>query len=228
MKKLLYYIYHFFYLALNWNPLLAIFISWHEAKRGPRYNINTIKRAELEKFTIAEGDISKSSPYEAVNYYILEDLLKNFRMFFPGEKSLVDVGSGKGRVLVVAAHFGFTQITGVDFAKELCKEAEKNIEKIKTKFPDVSFRIIWKNILNYQLGPDDKVFFLFNPFNKEILEKFVDNIELSVKKHPRPVYFIYASPKHKEVLVEKKFDIVYHVKKMKFLKGLIAVKMNTG
>ena len=98
---------------------MAIFITWHEIKRGHKYGINTIQRAELKKFTINQGDIGKSSPYEAVNYYMLETLLEKFRKLFPEEKNLLDVGSGKGRVMVTAAHYGFKKITGVDFAKEL-------------------------------------------------------------------------------------------------------------
>lgn len=224
MKKLLHYIYNFVYLAFYWNPFLAIFVTWHEIKRGPKYGINTIKPEKLKTLTIAEGDISKSSPYEAANYYILENLLKNFRRLFPEEKSLLDAGCGKGRVLVVAAYYGFTHITGVDFAEELCKEAERNMKKAKIKFPAVSYKIVWNDILNFPLTGSDKVFFLFNPFNKEILEKFVEKIEWSLKDFPRTIYFLYASPKYADVLLEKGFKEVYRVKKMKFLEGLIAVK----
>jgi hypothetical protein len=73
VKKIFHYIYNFFYVAFNWNFPLAIFITWHEIKRGPKYNINTIKRERLQKLTIEEGDKSKSSPYEALNYFILEN-----------------------------------------------------------------------------------------------------------------------------------------------------------
>lgn len=224
MKKLLHYIYHFFYLALNWNPLLAIFITWHEAKRGTKYGINTIKRAELKSLTIHEGDISKSSPYEAVNYYMLENLLENFRKLFPEEKTLTDVGCGKGRVLVVAAHYGFTHITGIDFAKELCEEANRNVKSIKADFPAVNFKIIWDDVLRTPLTANDKVFFLFNPFDKEIMEKFVEKIERSLKDYPRTIYFIYVNPRHADVLLERNFKVVYQVKKMKLLEGLIAIK----
>lgn len=224
MKKLLHYIYHFFYLALNWNPLLAIFITWHEAKRGAKYGINTIKRAELKRLTIPDGDISKSSPYEAVNYYMLENLLENFRKLFPEEKNLTDVGCGKGRVLVVAAHYGFTHITGIDFAKELCEEANRNVESIKADFPAVNFKIIWDDVLRTPLTANDKVFFLFNPFDKEIMEKFVEKAERSLKDHPRTIYFIYVNPGHADVLLERNFKVVYQVKKMKLLEGLIAIK----
>ena len=224
MKKLLHYIYNFFYVAFNWNLPLAIFITWHEIKRGPKYNINTIKPESLKALTIAEGDRSKSSPYEALNYFILENLLANFCKLFPGEKGLIDVGSGKGRVMVAAAHYGFKNIIGVDFAKELCAAAERNINKIKTQFPDTTFNIYCKDILNYAIKADDKVFFLFNPFNKEIMEKFLEKIDQSVKEHKRIIYFIYANPQEKEILLQKGYREIFSIKKLKRLEGVILLK----
>ena len=224
MKKFFHYIYNFFYVAFNWNLQLAIFITWHEIKRGPKYNINTIKPESLDVLTIAEGDKSKSSPYEALNYFILENLLENFRKLFPREKSLIDVGSGKGRVMVAAAHYGFKNITGVDFAKELCAAAERNINKIKTQFPDTTFNIYCKDILNYSINADDKVFFLFNPFNKEIMETFLEKIDRSVKEYRRTIYFIYANPQQKEILIQKSYQEIFRIKKLKRLEGVILLK----
>lgn len=224
MKKLLHNFYNFFYVAFNWNLSLAIFVTWHEIKRGPKYNINTIKPESLKALTIIEGDISKSSPYEALNYFILENLLENFRKLFPGENSLIDVGSGKGRVMVAAAHYGFKNITGVDFAKELCAAAERNINKIKTQFPDTTFNVSCKDILNYAINANDKVFFLFNPFNKEIMEKFLERIDRSVKEHKRDIYFIYANPQQEEILLQKGYKEIFRVKKLKRLEGVILVK----
>lgn len=226
MKKLLHYIYNFFYVAFNWNLPLAIFVTWHEIKRGPKYNINTIKPVSLKDLTIEEGDITKSSPYEALNYYVLETLLENFRKLFPLENSLIDVGSGKGRVMVAAAHFGFKNITGVDFAVELCAAAEKNINKIKSQFPGTTFNIYCKNILNYTINAGDKVFFLFNPFNKEIMEKFLGKIDRSVKEHPRTIYFIYANPQQKEALIQKDYKEVFRIKKLRLLEGVILLKQS--
>ena len=226
MKKFFHNIYNFFYVAINWNLPLAIFITWHEIKRGPKYNVNTIKPVSLEALTIAEGDISKSSPYEALNYYILENLLENFRKLFPSEKSILDIGSGKGRVLVVAAHYGFKNITGVDFARELCAAAKRNINKIKAQFRDTTFTIYCKDILNYTIDKSDKVFFLYNPFNNEIMEKLLEKIDRSVKEHSRTIYFIYANPQQKEVLLQKGYTEVFSIKKLRLLEGVILLKQS--
>ena len=221
MKKLLHNIYNFFYVAFNWNLPLAFFVTWHEFKRGSKYEINTIKPVSLGNLTITEGDKTKSSHYEALNYYILEHLLEYFRQRFPNEKNLVDVGSGKGRILAAAAHYGFTDITGVDFAKELCEAAKRNIDKIKSRFPGTRFNIYCNDILNYPVNPHDNVFFLFNPFNKEIMERFLEKIEQSVKQHPRTIYLIYANPQQKNVLLEKNYKEIFSVRKLRLLQGVI-------
>lgn len=224
MKKLLHNFYNFFYVAFNWNLLLAFFVTWHEIKRGSKYNINTIKPVSLDDLTITEGDKTKSSPYEALNYYILETLLDNFCKLFPDEKNLVDVGSGKGRIMVAAAHYGFTNITGIDFAKELCEAATTNVKKINEKFPHTTFRICCKDVLNYEINAEDKVFFLFNPFNKEIMEKFSEKIDQSARQHPRNIYLIYANPQQKKVLLEKGYNEVFRIKKLRLLEGIILAR----
>jgi SAM-dependent methyltransferase len=210
--------------AFNWNLLLAFFVTWHEIKRGSKYNINTIKPVSLDDLTIVEGNKTQSSPYEALNYYILENLLDNFRKLFPNEKNLLDVGSGKGRILVAAAHYGFTNITGIDFAKELCEAAKRNVNKIKAKFPGTTFTIYCKDVLNYEVNPKDKVFFLFNPFNKHIMEKFSERIDQSVRQHPRSIYLIYANPQQKVVFLEKGYKEIFSVKKLRLLEGIILVR----
>jgi SAM-dependent methyltransferase len=228
MKKILRYIDFFFYHAINWNPWLASFLLFNTIRGEKKYGINTFVRSELKKYTIASGDITKASPYEAVNYHVLHALLGTFRRLFPQEKSIMDIGCGKGRVMAVAAHLGFTKIIGVDFAKELCEKAKENMQQIGTALPGLKYEIIWDDILSYDFDADDKVFFLFNPFNKEIMDSFLDKIEESVNQYSRTIYLLYANPQQMDSLVTKNYNIIYHVKKFKFLEGIIAVKSHTS
>lgn len=223
MKKIIYYIYNFFYLSFIWNPILAIFVTWHEIKRGPKYKIATIQREKLHKLTIEDGDISKSSPYEAVTYYLLEKLLTEFRKI-DSATNITDLGCGKGRVMVVAAHFGFTKITGVDFAKELCEEAEVNMKKLQNKFPGLHWKVIHKNVIYYKPEISDTVFFLFNPFDKETLEIFLKNTETILNQSQKPIYFIYASPVHLDVLLKKGYQSLFHIHPGRNLEGVILIK----
>ncbi len=223
MKKLIHNIYAFFYLCINWNPWLAIFITWHELKRGPKYGIDTVMPERLEILTIPEGDIKKSLPYEAVSYYLLEKLLSQFRKLSDAS-SITDIGCGKGRVMVVAAHFGFRVIRGIDFAKELCEEAAANMERIQTKFPGLSWKVTFGDVLNYELTTDDSVFFMFNPFNKEVLEKFLQKVERSIAATPRQIWFIYASPLYLDSLLQYGYHVIWRINPKRKLEAVIVTK----
>lgn len=210
-------------MSFNWNLFLAFFVIWHELKRGPKYRINTVKPENLRKLTIREGDISKSSPYEAVSYYLLETILESFRKF-SNASSIVDLGCGKGRVMVAAAYFGFVSVTGIDFAKELCEESEKNMKKIEDKFYNLKWKVICKDILNYKIEANNEVFFINNPFEKEILNKFLEKLEMSLKNYPRTVWFLYAIPVHLDLLLQYNYTIIDEIHPIKRLHAVILKK----
>ena len=222
MKNVWKYISYFFYVSVNWSPWLAFFVLYHDIKGAFKYGISTFSPVTLSKLTIVNGDISKASPYEAANYYLLEKLFTNFRKISNAD-SLIDLGCGKGRVLVVAAYFGFTYITGIDFATELCEEASANMRKIHQTFPDVKWKVINDNVANYNITPGDSAFFMFNPFTEEIIKIFLENLENSCRQFPRTTWFLYASPLHREILLNRGYEIVFQ-KQVLNLKGIILRK----
>ena len=227
MKKWLDYIKLYGYFALNWNPVLAGFILMHEIRGEKKFGIDTSKPVELSQLTIAGGDIRHSSRYEAVNFYILEALLKRLREIcdYP---SFTDLGCGKGRAMVVAAHYGFTTIKGVDFAQEVCSIAEQHMRKISSRFPLIEYRVVCRNVLEYDIQPNESVFFMFNPFGNDTISKFLEKVNVSIEQHPRTVYFLYVSPRHIETFFEFEYEPVYRKRKLKWLDGVILKKDSTA
>jgi SAM-dependent methyltransferase len=222
MKTVIQYTRFFFYTAFNWSPWLAFFMLYHDLRGAMKYHIQTFSPAKLAHLTVNGADISKSSPYEAVSYFILEKLLTEFRKLSTAT-SIVDLGCGKGRVMVVAAYFGFTQIKGIDFAKELCEEASRNMEKTALIIPGIHRRVIHADVLDYTISPEDAVFFMFNPFVEETLNSFVDKLEASCKLFSRKTYFLYASPQHALALQKRGYNIVFSTSIM-HLEGIILAK----
>lgn len=222
VKTVVQYIRFFFYIAINWNIWLAFFTLYHDIRGGIKYKIRTFSPVALKHLNIQNADISKSSPYEAVNYYMLEMLLKAFRKF-SNSHSIVDLGCGKGRVMAVSAYFGFTHITGIDFAKELCQEAILNMNKTQVLIPGINWQVINADVVDYAIQPDDSVFFMFNPFVEETLNIFLNKLEVSCRLFPRKSYFIYASPQHANALEKKGYELIYSYRIMN-LRGMIFSK----
>jgi cyclopropane fatty-acyl-phospholipid synthase-like methyltransferase len=222
MKKMWKYISHFFYVAINWNIWMAFFMAFDNIRGSIKYGSNTFIPVELKNLTITSGDVKKASRYEAVSFYMLEQLFTAFRKI-SGETSIIDLGCGKGRMMMVAAHYGFVNITGIDFAKEVCEQAVANMKIKEKEFPEIKWKVINQNVEDYTIRPEDSVFFMFNPFKPQVLKKFLKKLDVSCKQFPRTTYFIYASPQHQKELLDNGYAIIYQKQKM-HLKGIVAVR----
>ena len=110
----------------------------------------------------------------------------------------VDIGSGKGRVLMIASKYGFKKVKGIEFSGFLCALAKKNIEKFKVKNNlNTDFEIINIDAAKYQIGNDENIFFMYNPFDEFIMKKVLNNIMFSIEKNKREVLIIYVNPIHR-------------------------------
>ncbi len=210
------YFKYFFFVGNNWNYKLAFFTIFHEIKGEKKYKIDTISIDRLRNADIKSKNISHSSIYQGVGYYALEkafDYLKSVN----ATQSILDFGCGKGRVLAVAAHYGFQNITGVDFAPALCNDALKNIERIKPYYPDTNFKVVCDDVVNYKIENETNVFFFFNPFDEVVMLEVVKNILYSLKQNLRKIYIVYVNPLHKEIFESAGIEEEYYMRKMEYI-----------
>lgn len=116
------FIRYFFYIALNWNLRIAWHLLQQEIK-GEKYGINTTGADELQSLEKQDIDIEHATIYMPSPYGLLEWAFQKVDM--GSYKHIADIGSGKGRALCVAAHFGATKLTGVDFQNHFAKKLSK-------------------------------------------------------------------------------------------------------
>jgi tRNA1(Val) A37 N6-methylase TrmN6 len=201
---------------------MAFFMVFDNIRGSLKYGSGTFGSVDLKKLTIINGEVQKSSRYEPVSFHILEKLFDAFKKI-SDNTSIIDLGCGKGRMMMVAPYFGFTNITGIDFAKELCQQAIINMEKKEQQFPHIHWQVINENVEQHEINSNDSVFFMFNPFDEDVLMNFLKKLEVSCTRFPRQVYFLYASPQYQKLLLNKGYAIIYHKQKM-YLESIIAVK----
>lgn len=160
-----------------------------------RYGLDTCGSERLEDLTVDSANQSRGTQYEPARSLLLRRFFGEVRRLVPSESVLVDLGCGKGRVLLIAAQSGFVEVKGVEFAHELCEIARRNCSTFKqtTGIP-ADFKIIESDVLDYRIEARDNVFFMFNPFDDLVLAKVLANIESSIKEFPRSVYLCYYNP----------------------------------
>ena len=213
--KFLSYLKYFSFIALNWNPRLALFTIKHEIKGEKKYGISTTGTDRLDD-EINEYVLKHSEHYQGANYYILEKLFEFLKEECPN-KNLVDFGSGKGRVLCVAAHYEFKKITGVEISERFNEIAKSNIISVQSKFPDAIIKIIEEDASKFHINKETGVFIFFNPFDEMMMLKVVKNIMKSIKEFEREVFVGYINPVHKEIFLSAGFVEVYHLKKLEYI-----------
>jgi SAM-dependent methyltransferase len=203
---------------------LAWFTVYHEIRGEKKYNINTSKIEDVKKLSIKGDNIEHAELYQGANYYLLEKVFDHLQTIETNQ-SILDFGCGKGRVLTVAAYYGFSKITGVEFAKELCDVARKNIIPVQQKFPQKIFNVIYANAVDYKIEKDTNVFFFFNPFDEVVMLSVAKNILLSLKENPREAYVVYINPVHKEIFMSAGFEQIYHFEKLKYIQASVFMKV---
>ncbi len=126
--------------------------------------------------------------------------------------AFVDLGSGKGRILLLASEFPFKRIVGVEFNEYLHKIAQRNLEIYRSKSQrcmHIESQCI--DAREYALPDDDLLLYLFNPFDAEILRSVLANLVASLELRHRSVFIVYVYPRFRAVIdASSKFEVVAH------------------
>jgi len=218
--KLIQYIYYFLRSIWYRGPINTFKLLIFERKYEKQLGLNTHSIVNLDKLTLDGVASSENYHYQGASYSIL------FKVFniLPNHlksKSLIDYGCGKGRALFVAEQCGFTNLIGVDIAKELIENAKSNLLIYSKKNKSSTFSFLYEDATKYSIPNDAEVFYFFNPFGESIIQLVINNIKSSLKQNPRIIYCVYLNPKFKEVFETNGFKVFTTIKSWRYIEGII-------
>lgn len=119
----------------------------------------------------------------------------------PRDRHFVDVGSGWGYALGVAAGYPFRRLTGIEFAGEFHAMACANMDALAASgaLERDRVRLLHESALAAELPAEPLVILLANPFGEPVMRPFIERIAASHRENPRPVTVIYVNPKHADL-----------------------------
>jgi hypothetical protein len=117
------------------------------------------------------------------------------------EYTFVDYGSGKGRVLLLAAEYPFKRIMGVEFAESLDRIAQENIATLGEDAARVETVVM--DATEFDPPPEPLVLYFFNPFAPHVLKQVMERIRASLERNPRPAYVVLTAPPELAPVVEE-------------------------
>jgi SAM-dependent methyltransferase len=145
------------------------------------------------------------SPYQPTEPALFREMLASLTQASPkinlGEFTFIDIGSGKGRVLLMAADYPFHHILGIELLPELHRVAKENLAKYKSDSQRCfAIDCIQGDASEFIFPAEPTVLYLFNPLPECALAKMISNLERSLRQHPRPMFVLYHNPLLESVL----------------------------
>jgi len=111
------------------------------------------------------------------------------------EFTFIDLGSGKGRALLLASDYPFRRIIGVELLPELHGIAQVNLRKYRSPAQQCSAFELWcGDARQFAFPAEPTVLFTFDPFPEHVLRAVMARLGRSLEEHPRRLYVIYQNP----------------------------------
>ena len=115
----------------------------------------------------------------------------------------LDLGSGKGRTLLMASDYPFRRIVGVELLPSLNRIARENIQQYTSDAQQCfSLESICADATAFPLPNQPLVIYLFNPFPESGLRRVVATLEQTLSANSRPIYVLYYNPLLEHLLIE--------------------------
>ncbi len=159
-----------------------------EERYERRFEVRTAGRVCLEITGISNPDSVEYAPASYAGFF------KAIRHVPEKSGAFVDYGSGLGRILVAAATFPFSRITGIELSAALVERCKRNLGARQVQ-------LVCMDAARYRVPSDVTVFHFYNPFRGETLRAVVTDMARSLREAPREAWIVFAYPWYMEPLM---------------------------
>jgi SAM-dependent methyltransferase len=175
-----------------------------------QYGVNTGGIVEVSDLGIDYERHCWSQRYQPTPVGLFQQMMNGLAIRYE-DFLFIDIGSGKGRTLLMASELPFIQIIGVELSEKLVAVSRMNVSQYTSttqRCRDIQTVCIDATL--YVIPNYPSVFYFYNPFQDEVLKSVLENIYCSLKECPRELFIVYCNPNPHSIL--KRCDWLYEFK----------------
>ena len=167
------------------------------------HRVNTTSAAVSWRDRLLGVFHSPYQPTESALFHEMLDALQRQTHLDFHDFVFLDLGSGKGRTLLMASDYPFRRIVGVELLPALHQAAQENLSKYRSESQKCfALEAICGDATEFAFPTEPTVLYLFNPLPEAGLKRTIENLEESLSSHPRAVCVLYHNPLIEHVLGE--------------------------
>lgn len=181
------------------NALRQRVYDWH-------HNVDTWQPITLDKLHIESENLTHGVRYDPTTRSRFRRIMKAFRL--PLDRfTFIDLGCGKGKVLLLASLCPFRRIVGVEFSAELADAAARNASTFRPrseqKCKDIS--VVCTDAAHYRLPTGPLVIYMYNPFREQVMKSVLGEIKRALEAGSEEIYVAYLMPLLGQLLKDSGF-----------------------
>ena len=134
------------------------------------------------------------SSYQPTEPALFTEMMASLKIDFQ-EFTFIDLGSGKGRVLLMAADYPFRRILGVELFPALHRVAQQNLNAYRSESQQCfALEAVCGDAREFIFPEEPFLLYLFNSLPEAALMEVMARLDDSLRQCPRMVYLLYHNP----------------------------------
>ena len=164
------------------------------------HNVTTRHPIPLSKLDLVGPSSSHAVFYQATGTKFLPSLLRRLDIQY-SHFSFVDIGAGKGKMMLLAAEFPFRRIVGVELSRSLSDLAQRNCKSFRSKKKACgNFEVLCRDAAEFTFPNGPLVIYMFNPFDDVVLAQMLSKLASAIRQQACQIFLIYNNPLHRNVV----------------------------
>jgi len=182
------------------------------------HGVDTAGNVYLSELGVPAEQQNHAVRYQAIPRDLFNSVISALPITYE-DHVFIDVGSGKGRPLLLASHFPFKKIIGVELSPRLNEIARSNIRAYRSpgqRCRNIEALCLDATAFEFPEGPF--ILHLNNPFDGHIMGLVLANLEASLRNSPRAGHVVYFTPRERalldgfprfQILTESEYHVLY-------------------
>jgi SAM-dependent methyltransferase len=196
--------------------LRSIRSVWHERRRArarpfdATFGTDTVRTVTVADLGATGADVPALWRYWPVSRDCFHAVMRDVDVPFD-RTVFVDLGSGKGRALLLAAEYAFPRIIGVELSPSLHEIAGDNVQRFQQATRSTAvFELVCMDARDWQPPATETLIYLFQPFPADVMRSVLAHLVAGLGAEPaRTIHLAYLHPLHHGLIMESgAFEVV--------------------
>ena len=167
---------------------------WIDRGFDRRFGTDTCGVIPPEELDLGGEHAAGANRYEPVQVPVFRRIMRDLPVRYE-DYAFLDLGSGKGRALLMASRVPFRRVVGVELSRAMHAAAVRNVAIFERRHPEAArIELVHGDALHYPLPEGNLVCFFYNSFGCPLVAKMLARLEAATRDRHRHIFVVYRNP----------------------------------